>query len=155
MVPGSVDPEAIQAGLLDDDDREVPAGPRSRFLIELSKPSEQACDIGDPAADGLYLDRTLLVHEIGAVTGAFLACRRALFDELGGFDADSYVVTSSDADFCVRARAAGSRVIYDPFLAWIHYESVSRGSDEQDYRKHWRAEAEHERWRENIADRPY
>ena len=40
-----MDPEAVQTGLLDDDNREVPARPRSRFLLELSEPSEQAGDI--------------------------------------------------------------------------------------------------------------
>jgi GT2 family glycosyltransferase len=102
--------------------------------------------MGDPPGDGLYLDRTLLTHETGAVTGAFLACRRAVFESLGGFDAQRYVVTSSDADFCVRVRASGKIVIYDPFLTWIHYESVSRGRDSDDYKKQWRAEVEHERW---------
>jgi len=102
--------------------------------------------MGDAPDDGFYLDRTLLTHETGAVTGAFLACRRAEFESLGGFDAQRYVVTSSDADFCVRVRASGKVVIYDPSLSWIHYESVSRGRDSDDYKKQWRAEAEHERW---------
>ncbi len=103
--------------------------------------------MGDAPDDGCYLDRTLLTHEVGAVTGAFFACRRAVFDSLSGFDAQRYVVTSSDADFCVRVRSAGKVVIYDPFLTWIHYESVSRGRDSDDYKKQWRAEAEHARWR--------
>jgi len=102
--------------------------------------------MGDAPDDGLYLDRTLLTHETGAVTGAFLACRRGEFDSLGGFDAQRYAVTSGDADFCVRVRAAGRTVIYDPFLTWIHYESVSRGRDSDDLRKQWRAHAEHEIW---------
>jgi GT2 family glycosyltransferase len=109
--------------------------------------------MGDDAADGLYLDRTLLVHEVGAVTGALLGCRRNLFDSLGGFDAERYMVTSSDADFCVRTRLAGKAVIYDPFLTWIHYESASRGSDTYNHKRQWRAEAEHERWRSRFSER--
>jgi GT2 family glycosyltransferase len=108
--------------------------------------------MGDEADDGLYFDRTLLVHEVGAVTGALLGCRRSLFNALGGFDAQRYVVTSSDADFCVRARLAGKAVIYDPVLTWIHYESVSRGSDSYDYKRQWRAEAEHELWRSRFSE---
>jgi GT2 family glycosyltransferase len=107
--------------------------------------------MGDAVDDGLYLDRTLLVHEVGAVTGAFLACRRAVFEDVGGFDAQRYAITSGDADFCVRVRNTGRSVIYDPFLTWIHYESVSRGQDAHDYRKHWRAAAEHERWRSRFS----
>ena len=41
----AMDPEAVQTGLLDCDDGEVPPRPRSRFLLELSEPSEQAGDI--------------------------------------------------------------------------------------------------------------
>jgi len=106
--------------------------------------------MGDLPDDGLYLDRTLLVHKVGAVTGAFLCCRRQFFDELGGFDAERYAITSSDADFCVRARNAGKAILYDPFLTWIHFESITRGLDSGDDKKHWRAEEEHERWRRKF-----
>jgi hypothetical protein len=41
----TIDPETVQTGLLDDDNREIPPGPRSRFLLELSEPFEQASDI--------------------------------------------------------------------------------------------------------------
>src|SRR6266568_5732788 len=41
----AMDPEAVQAGLLDCDDGEVPSRPCSRFLLELSEPSEQAGDV--------------------------------------------------------------------------------------------------------------
>jgi GT2 family glycosyltransferase len=108
--------------------------------------------MGDGADDGLYLDRTLLVHQVGAVTGALLACRRSLFDRLRGFDSQRYTVTSGDADFCVRTRLVNKSVIYDPFLTWIHYESVSRGSDALDSRKLMRAAAEHERWRSRFSE---
>jgi GT2 family glycosyltransferase len=108
--------------------------------------------MGDSPADGSYLYRTLLVHNAGAVTGAFLACRRDLFNELSGYDGERYVITSSDADFCVRVRIAKKRVIYDPFLTWMHFESVSRGQDSQSQKKQCRAEAEHERWLTRFSD---
>ena len=108
--------------------------------------------MGDGADEGLYLDRTLLVHQVGAVTGALFACRRSLFDQLGGFDSQRYTVTSSDADFCVRTRLINKSVIYDPCLTWIHYESVSRGLDSLDSRKLMRAAAEHERWRSGFSE---
>lgn len=107
---------------------------------------------GDPASDGLYRDRTLLVHGAAIVTGAFLACRRSLFEELGGFDAERYAVTSGDADFCLRIQASGRDVIYDPGQTWIHYESVSRGYDQDDVRKQRRGEAEHALWRSRFTE---
>jgi len=36
-----VDPEAVQTGLLDDDNREVPAGPRRSLAPELREPTQQ------------------------------------------------------------------------------------------------------------------
>jgi GT2 family glycosyltransferase len=102
---------------------------------------------GEAAGDGLYLDRTLLVHETAAVTGAFLACRRGTFDEIGGFDAERFTVTCSDVDFCVKARAAGGMVLYDPFLTWIHYESASRGFDDHSESNRRRFDLEFTRWR--------
>jgi GT2 family glycosyltransferase len=103
--------------------------------------------VGDAPSDGLYLDRTLLVHETATVTGAFLACRRATFDRLGGFDAQRYAVTYSETDFCVRVRAHGYSVLYDPGLSWIHHESVSRGRDEHDVEKQRRVGVEHGEFR--------
>jgi GT2 family glycosyltransferase len=103
--------------------------------------------VGDAPSDGLYLDRTVLVHESAAVTGAFLACRRAIFDSLGGFDEQRYAVTFSDMDLCVRVRANGYSVIYDPSLTWIHYESVSRGRDAHDLEKQWQADLEYGEFR--------
>ena len=107
--------------------------------------------MGDDPSDGLYLDRTLLVHETAAVTGAFMACRRAIFESLGGFDAERYTVTFSDTDFCTRTRAQGYSVLYDPFLTWIHYESVSRGRDEHDAEKQRRVELELGKFRSGFA----
>jgi GT2 family glycosyltransferase len=107
---------------------------------------------GDAAGDGLYRDRTLLVHETAAVTGAFLACRRQVFDSLGGFDARRFTITFSDIDFCVRARATNRSVLYDPFLTWIHYESVSRGFDVHDDSKQRRFDSEFNSWRAGVPE---
>jgi len=106
---------------------------------------------GEAAADGLYLDRTLLVHQTAAVTGAFLACRRDTFESLRGFDAERFTVTCSDVDFCVRARVTGKTVLYDPFLTWIHYESASRGFDDHNESTRRRFDLEFTRWRDGSA----
>jgi glycosyltransferase involved in cell wall biosynthesis/GT2 family glycosyltransferase len=61
-----------------------------------------------------------------AVTGACLAMRRAVFDELGCFD-ELYQVGYGDIDLCLRAADAGYRVIYTPFARLLHHEGGSRG----------------------------
>ncbi|MFC5552841.1 glycosyltransferase [Methylobacterium iners] len=76
-----------------------------------------------PAATARNVDTT---REIGAVTGACLAIRRALFEELGGFD-PLLRIDFNDVDLCCRASEAGYRNLYvaEPLL--YHHESLSRG----------------------------
>jgi glycosyltransferase involved in cell wall biosynthesis/GT2 family glycosyltransferase len=66
------------------------------------------------------------VRNYQAVTGACMMTRRSVFDELGGFD-ELYQLCYSDIDFCLRARAAGYRVVYTPFARVRHHEGASRG----------------------------
>jgi GT2 family glycosyltransferase len=49
-----------------------------------------------------------------AVTGACLAVKAKLFDEVGGFD-EGFVIAGSDVAFCLRLHAAGYRNVYWPF----------------------------------------
>jgi len=68
-------------------------------------------------------------RELSAVTGACLAIRRKVFDQLGGFDTVA-AVAFNDVILCLDALVAGYRNIYirDPLL--IHFESKSRGFDD-------------------------
>ena len=54
-----------------------------------------------------------LRRNVSAVTGACMAIRREVFEELRGFDAD-FPVNYNDADLCLRARKAGYEVIFEP-----------------------------------------
>jgi hypothetical protein len=61
-------------------------------------------------------------------TAACLVVRRKAFEAAGGFD-ESYFLYFEDVDFCVRLRAAGFRVRYDPRVRLLHrYGAESRGS---------------------------
>lgn len=64
-------------------------------------------------------------RNVSAVTGACLAVRKAVFEELGGFD-ESFAVNYNDVDFCLRARQAGYQVIIEPAAVLRHYECQSR-----------------------------
>lgn len=77
-----------------------------------------------------------------AVTGAFLGVRREVFAELGGFDATLLPVSHSDLDFCLKARAEGLRILYDPGVMLYHFESTSRGYDAENAEKQARFDAE-------------
>lgn len=81
----------------------------------------------DAKANGYQL-RLQLTHQLSAVTAAVLVVRKVLFEEVGGFDADHFVVNYNDVDFCLRLMARGYRNLYCPDALLIHHESRSRGA---------------------------
>ena len=60
-------------------------------------------------------------RNVCAVTGACLAMRKSVFEELGGFD-ESFPVNYNDVDLCLRARQAGYDVIVEPAAVLRHDE---------------------------------
>jgi GT2 family glycosyltransferase/tetratricopeptide (TPR) repeat protein len=85
--------------------------------------------------DGLYESadaegpgwRWRLRRRVSAVTGAFLAVRRDVFQAVGGFDAQRLAVGYSDLDLALKARELGLAVLWEPAIMLTHFESKSRG----------------------------
>lgn len=67
------------------------------------------------------------VLDVAYVTGAGMAMRREVMEELGGFDEDFFPAYYEEVDLCLRARRAGYRVVYIPGAVMVHHESVSVG----------------------------
>ena len=78
-------------------------------------------------ADG-YFNFLRTANNYSAVTAACLMTRRAVFEEIGGFD-EELAVAYNDVDLCLRIVRAGYRNIYLPYVELRHYESKSRGYD--------------------------
>lgn len=85
---------------------------------------------GRPGDDPGYMSRLITVQNLSAVTAACLMVPREVFDEVGGFDED-YKVAFNDTDLCMRIRKQGYLIVYNPKAQLLHYESKSRGNDEQ------------------------
>ncbi|WP_188051849.1 glycosyltransferase [Azospirillum sp. Sh1] len=81
---------------------------------------------GDAGTGSGYLGRNLILRSAAAVTGACLITRRTLFETVGGFDA-SWPTNWNDVIYCLAARRAGWRVVYDPSACLYHLESRTRG----------------------------
>lgn len=62
-----------------------------------------------------------------AVTGAWLAAPRALFETVGGFE-EALPVAFNDIDFCLRCRKAGHLIVQASDIIAIHRESATRGT---------------------------
>jgi len=73
----------------------------------------------------LYWNWLPFTRNVSAVTGACLAMRRAVFEELGGFD-ESFPVNYNDVDLCLRAQQAGYQVVLEPAAVLRHEECRSR-----------------------------
>jgi hypothetical protein len=101
-----------------------------------------------------YFGHLRLPRNVSAVTAACLAVRREAYLAVGGLDAERLTVAFNDVDFCLKLRAAGLAVLYEPRIALLHYESKSRGHDDADPVKQERAEAEQsrllQRWGEAL-----
>ena len=85
--------------------------------------------VGLPENDGGYCGLAGVTHEIGAVTGACLAIRRKVFDEVRGLDT-TLAVGCNDVLLCCDLLARGYRNIYLAAPLLIHCESKSRGGDD-------------------------
>ncbi|MCU0748813.1 MAG: glycosyltransferase family 2 protein [Akkermansiaceae bacterium] len=59
------------------------------------------------------------VREVGVITGCFLLSPKTVWDELGGMD-ERYFMYGEDADFAMRARAAGYRPLLCPDAELVH-----------------------------------
>lgn len=70
-------------------------------------------------------------RELQCVTGACMAVRRDTFLALDGFD-EGYRNGFEDVDFCLRVRARGSKIVYQPRSALYHLESQTAGRKAND-----------------------
>jgi hypothetical protein len=60
------------------------------------------------------------------VTGAIFATRRSVMDRVFGFD-EKFTLEFNDIDLCLRIRALGQNIIYNPEASFVHAEKASRG----------------------------
>jgi len=74
-----------------------------------------------------YFNRAMLQQNCSAVTGACMAIRKVVFEELGGFDEENLGVSFNDIDLCLRLTQRGYRIVWTPYANLIHHESASRG----------------------------
>jgi GT2 family glycosyltransferase len=87
-------------------------------------------------------------REYQIVTAACMVTARDLFFELGGLD-ETYWNGYEDVDYCLKVRARGLRVVYEPAATLHHFESQSGG---QRFRRVlWNIRTLGERWKGRAA----
>lgn len=76
-----------------------------------------------------YMGRLCYAQDMTAVTAACMMIPRKVYEAVGGLD-ESYSVVFNDVDLCLKIRERGKLIVWTPFAELTHYESKSRGSDE-------------------------
>jgi GT2 family glycosyltransferase/glycosyltransferase involved in cell wall biosynthesis len=67
-------------------------------------------------------------RDVDYCSGAFLLTPRRVWEQLGGFDETFRPAYYEEADYCMRLRAQGFRVVYEPDAVISHYEFGSSKS---------------------------
>ena len=84
---------------------------------------------GFPKENPGYAGRLVYAQDMSAVTAACMMIPRKVYEEMDGMD-ESFSVVFNDVDLCLRIRASGRLVVWTPWAELVHYESKSRGPDE-------------------------
>ncbi|MGJ0427595.1 glycosyltransferase [Methylobacter sp.] len=77
-----------------------------------------------------YFGRANLMQSFSAVTAACLVIRKAIYEEVGGFNETNLQIAFNDVDFCLRVRKAGYRNVWTPHAQLFHHESATRGYED-------------------------
>jgi len=81
-----------------------------------------------PGESTTHVNFVQSMRDVSAVSGACLAMRRDDFVRAGGFDAEHLPILHSDVDLCFKARDAGMRCVYTPFVVMTHRGHASLGA---------------------------
>ncbi|MEE0956351.1 MAG: glycosyltransferase family 2 protein [Eubacterium sp.] len=98
-----------------------------------------------------YQMRAISRQDLSAVTAACMMASRQAYEQAGGFETD-LAVAWNDIDFCLKVGRAGFRVVYDPEVCLLHYESLSRGYEDESPEKMARFKRESDYMKEKWAD---
>lgn len=96
-----------------------------------------------------YFARESMIENLSAVTAACIMTKKSVYEEVNWMD-ESLAVAFNDVDFCLKIREKGYLIVYNPFVEFWHYESISRGQEDtpekikrfqgemETFEKHWR-----------------
>ncbi|MBS6646325.1 MAG: glycosyltransferase family 2 protein [Clostridiaceae bacterium] len=85
--------------------------------------------IGLHKAENSYFHRAMCAQDYSAVTAACMMTKKSVFEKTGGFS-EELAVAFNDIDYCMKVRALGKLVVYNPYAVLYHYESKSRGLED-------------------------
>lgn len=97
------------------------------------------------------------VREVDYCSGACIAIRTKIFNQLGGFDSHYAPAYFEDTDLGMRVRECGLKVRYQPASVVVHLEGASSGTDTRVGVKSYQVLNQQkfiERWAKRLASHP-
>ncbi len=107
-----------------------------------------------PYGKHAYFGREAATCNVSAVTGACLFTRKEIYEEVGFMDEKNFKIALNDVDFCLKILEKGYRIVYNPYVELIHYESKTRGyeySKKQEARFQEECHKFQEIWKETLS----
>ncbi|MNJ23854.1 Hyaluronan synthase [compost metagenome] len=100
--------------------------------------------VGEDAQGRGYLQRLQVVQNWSVVSGDFLMVRKAVFESLGGLDAQQFAWGVSELDLCLKVKDDGYLVVWTPY-ACLH-TAVRRSEQPTSEQRQAQEQAFCERW---------
>ncbi len=82
-----------------------------------------------PSTSFGFMARLVIAQNLSACTAACLLVGKNVYNQIGGLD-EEFAVAFNDMDFCMNIRKAGYLIVFTPFAELYHYESKSRGLED-------------------------
>jgi GT2 family glycosyltransferase len=104
--------------------------------------------LNNQKSDHGYAHRAVVMQDLSAVTAACMMTKKEVFTQVGGLS-EQFQVAFNDIDYCLKIRALGKLVVFNPYAELYHYESKSRGSEDSPAkveRFHWEITTFVNRW---------
>ena len=111
-----------------------------------------------PSTSFGFMARMVIAQNLSACTAACLLVDKKVYNAVGGLD-EEFAVAFNDMDFCMKIRREGKLIVFTPFAQLYHYESKSRGlEDNSEKRARYNKEVERfqSKWASELkAGDPY
>ena len=107
-----------------------------------------------PYGKHAYFGREAATRNVSAVTGACLFARKEVYEQVNYMDERLFKVAFNDVDFCLKILEKGYRIVYNPYVELVHFESKSRGyeiSKEKEERFEKECNNFKEKWKEVLS----
>ena len=97
-----------------------------------------------------YMHRASIQMNLSGVTAACAMVKRSVYEEVGGLE-EKLSVAFNDVDLGLKIVTAGYLIVYDPFVELYHYESRSRGVDDEKRERHKKeVQYAQEKWKDFL-----